>query len=138
MLFESCLIATTLAFANPADPSGKTMYPSGNNDCDKIIFSAPPISAYPLLTIGSPIGLEDGTVIEIGNYSIKPSIDETQIFIIQGHETICECQVIENTIVSDFAAKPTAKISRIENNLILTYRIENILKRAILPVTKEY
>ncbi len=137
MLFESCVLATALAFVNPADPSGKTMYPSGANAIDNVIFSAPSISAYPLLTIGSPIKLEDGSIIEIGNYCVKPSLDESKIFIFQGREIICECKVIENTIISDFAAKPIVKISTFENQIILTYQIENILKRAVIPINKE-
>jgi len=137
MLFESCILATALAFANPADPSRKTMYPSGINDGEDFIFSAPPISAYPILTIGSSIKLQDGSMIEPGNYCVKPSIDETQILIIQGSYMFCKCKVIENTIVSDFAAKPLVKITKIGSELILTYQIENIFKKAVIPISKE-
>jgi hypothetical protein len=137
MLFESCVLATALAFANPADPSGKTMYPSGAKDIDGFIFSAPPISAAPLLTIGSSIKLDDGYTIQPGNYCVKPSDDENNILITQGHEIICICQVTENTIVSDFAATPIVKITPVGDDLILTYQIENILKKAVLPTFKE-
>lgn len=137
MFFESCILATSLAFANPADPSGKTMYPSGAKETDNIIFSAPPVSLYPLLTIGSPIKLQDGYSIPPGNYCVKPSIDETQILIIQGSDVFCECQIIENTIVNDFMAKPRVKIAKEDKKLILTYQIENILKKAVIPISKE-
>ncbi|MEI8377635.1 MAG: hypothetical protein WCF95_03765 [bacterium] len=137
MLFESCVLATTLAFINPADPSGKTIYPSGIKDNGNFIFSAPPVSAYPILTIGSQIKLEDDYIIQPGNYCVKPSVDETQIIIIEGFETICVCQVIENTIVESFAAKPIVKIIPHGKDLILTYQIENILKKAIIPTSKE-
>ena len=134
MLFESCVLATALAFAKPADPSGKTMYPSGAKDVDNVIFPAPPISVYPLLIIGSPIYLRDGSAIFPGNYCVKPSIDESQILIIQGADIFCECRVVENTIVSDFMAKPIVKINTVGQKLILTYQIENILKKAEIPI----
>lgn len=137
MLFETCIMSTLLAIANPSDPTGQTMYPSGIYDDGDFIFSAPPASFYPLLKLDSTIELEDGSTIMAGNYCVKPSKDEKKIYLIQGHETLCECTVIENTFVSSFVAKPIAKVDRNGERFILTYQTEHIVKKALIPTTLE-
>lgn len=132
MFLESCILCSALAFLNPADPSGTTIYPSGIKDDEDFVFSAPPTATYPLLELCAPIKLPNGMIIPKGTYAVKPSKDEKKLFLTQGHELILDIPIIENIIVNEYKATPCIKAETKERQIIFTYQIENILKRAVL------
>ncbi len=135
MFLESCLL---IAFLNTADPSGKTIYPSGVKDNGNYIFNAPPASIYPLLNIIDPIVLCDGRTIPKGIYAVKPSIDEKSLLFIDGHNIVFELPIIENILVAEYKHKPIIKMEETAEGIFFTYQIENILKRAQIIIKKDF
>lgn len=135
MLLESCLL---IAFLNTADPSGTTIYPSGIKDNGDYVFSAPPAAVYPLLNIPFPIILDNDETILAGVYAVKPSKDEKILQFIDGDKIYKEFPICENIIVSDYCHTPIVKMEQIKDEVIFTYRIENISKKAKVKVKQVY
>jgi len=70
---------------NPADPTGKTMYPSGIKDIDKQIFSDLPASMYPQLRLLDFVYDKDGRLIEPGFYEVIYRQIDNMIELFQGN-----------------------------------------------------
>lgn len=138
MFLESCILSYSLAFLNPADPSGTSIYPSGIKDDGDYIYSAPPAATYPLLELCAPIKLFNGTTLPEGIYSVKPSTDEKNLFLTQGHDNILAIPIVENIIIKDYKAIPCINMKTENGKVIFTYQIENILKKAIIKTKQSY
>lgn len=134
MLLESCLL---IAFLNPADPNGTTIYPSGIKDDGDYVYSAPPVSTYPLINIIDPIAFSSGRIIPIGTFAVKPSQDEQSLLFVEGYEVVAELPIVENIIVGDYKPMPVVTMETKPDKIVFTYQIENILKKAIIPIRQD-
>ncbi|MFA6989673.1 MAG: hypothetical protein WC197_06355 [Candidatus Gastranaerophilaceae bacterium] len=74
-----------LAFLNPADPSGKTIYPSGIKDADSKIFSAPKSTKLPILTLSVNIKDKNENIVPPGFYKASISQDDKYILLFQNN-----------------------------------------------------
>lgn len=134
MILESCLL---IAFLNPADPSGTTIYPSGIKDDGDYVYSAPPVANYPLINIIDPIIFTQGKILPVGIFAVKPSQDEKTLLFIEGYDVVAELPIVENIIVSDYASTPVITMETRLDKIVFTYQIENILKKAIIPIRQD-
>lgn len=85
-MLDLLIAGILIADMNPADFSGKTMYPSGVKDFDKHIFHAPPESPYPILNLYRYFIDGNGKMVEAGMYMTVISEDEKNILLYQGGE----------------------------------------------------
>lgn len=84
MLIE--LLATlVIGLTNPADPTGKTIYPSGLHDCDEG-FTLAPASECPVLKVTVSIIDKKGTVINPGMY--QAVLRNKEIFLVQSAQIV--------------------------------------------------
>jgi hypothetical protein len=74
-----------LAILNPADPSGKTIYPSGIKDADSKIFGAPESTKLPILTLGVNIKDKNDNIVPPGFYKASISQDNKYILLFQNN-----------------------------------------------------
>jgi hypothetical protein len=74
-----------LAFINPADPSGTTMYPGGISDEGKRIFGAPESTKLPILTLCFNIKDKNEKIVPAGFYKVSISQDGNYILFFQNN-----------------------------------------------------
>lgn len=86
-MIESLLISAILTFVNPADPSGKTMYPSGVKDCDNFYYQHPPYaSKNPNLVLPYQVYDGENNLIQPGIYESIISTNSSLILLVQSGE----------------------------------------------------
>lgn len=112
-------------FANPADPTGISMYPSGIKDCDNG-FMLNPESPYPIIKISSLVYDKNYTEVPPGIYQVKISEDEKKVLFYQGSSRKAEFGVIK---ITKFQTLKNISTVNSENddphNLIFSIRIAN-------------
>lgn len=110
-------------FANPADPTGITMYSSGVKDCDEG-FMLNPESPYPIIRIGSLVYDANYKEVSPGIYQIKVFESDKKILFYQGPYKKAEFDIIK---VNKFQTVKNIPVVNTENdnpyNLIFSIRI---------------
>lgn len=138
MFLETSILSMMLAFGTPEDFGYPPPYPSGTADNGDFSQYDPPIAKYPLLRFPSAVKISPNITIPSGTYAIKPSIDQKSLFLMHGHGEVYQLPVTENTFCDPYTEKATAQILIQKDKVIIIYKIENILKKSIIPVNKDY
>ncbi|MDD3014080.1 MAG: hypothetical protein PHC34_10295 [Candidatus Gastranaerophilales bacterium] len=133
MIIE-CLAAFVIGFSNPADPTGKTMYTSGNRDCDNGFMNLP-ASKHPVLKISVPILDINGNTVNTGIY--EAMLKEKQIFLIQAGEIIAVLPVTAIKSLPQKSNLTEAKANILDSDYVLvTFRESLIEAQAIVKISK--
>lgn len=122
---------------NTADSSGTTMYPSGICDDGDYVFSAPPASVCPLVNIVSPIVLSGGSTLLCGTYAVKTSEDGNSLLFIEGCKVVCALPITENIIVDEYKDVPVVGIEASRTSIVISYHLENVLKRVVISLRQD-
>jgi hypothetical protein len=125
MLIEAITAFCLLAFINDADPSGKTIYPSGVKDCDTNFFNAPPSSKYPVVKIFLPLEDADGNIINQGIYSAVYLEDSNQIKLLEGDKPVALLNVKYSKLLSQPHSVESARIENLSENKVLFIYIKD-------------
>ncbi len=125
MLIEAAVAFYLFAILNPADPSEKTIYPSGTKDCDTNFFNAPPSSKYPLVKLVFPLYDEEGNVINPGYYSAIYQEESNQIRLIEGGKTVAVLNVKYSKFLSEPHSVESARIEPLSQNKVLFVYIKD-------------
>jgi len=125
MLIEALTAFIILSFINPADPSGKSIYPSGLKDCDTNFFNAPPASIYPVVKIYLPLEDEEGNIINRGIYSAVYLEDSNQIKLMEGIKTIALLNVKYSKLLFEPHSVDSARIESLSENKVLFIYIKD-------------
>jgi len=133
MIFE-LLVSLLLCDINPADPTGKTIYPSGNRDFDDGFMNYP-ASKYPVLKITVPVFDKDDNIVNPGMY--EAMLREKQIILIQSGEIIAILPVIviRSLPVKSYLTEAKASILDTEYVLI-TFRENMVEAQAIVKISR--
>ncbi len=122
MLIEALTSFLIVCFINPADPSGKTIYPSGTKEIDNYYFNTPPASKYPVVKINYPLYDSEGNVITPGFYSAVYQEDSNQIKLMEGNKTIAVLNVKYSKLLSEPHSVESARIENLfENKVLFVY-----------------
>jgi len=114
MLIE-LLAILVIGLKNPADLSGKTIYPSGIHDCDKD-FLLLPTSEYPVLKISVSIIDKSGTVVNPGIY--QAVLRNKEIMIIKEGQIIAVLPVIITKGLSQKCIIPEATENILDSDYV--------------------
>lgn len=131
MLFE-LFVSLLIGEINPADFTGKTIYPSGIKDCDKDILALP-ASNLPVLKLPMPIFDKTKNVIKPGMYQVK--LVDKFLVLSEGDKIIAQLPVLKirylpyNQIVSECIFKKANYTI-----VTITYREKNIEAETIVKI----
>lgn len=114
MLIE--LLATlVISLTNPADPTGKTIYPSGLHDCDGG-FTLAPASEYPVLKVTVSIIGKNGTIVNPGMY--QAVLRNKEIILIEEGHVIAVLPVIVEKKLSQMCIIPEATETTLDQDYV--------------------
>lgn len=126
-MIETVLTIILLSFINPADPTGKTMYPSGIKDVDNFVFSAPPSSKYPDLVLSMPIYDEENTQVQPGIYEVRLSENKDKILLLQSLEIKAKFPIVQAVKLEKKCLVPTVSFKTMgANQAFIIYKYDDI------------
>ncbi len=128
---------TALAYFNPADPAGKSMYPSGVKEIDKFYYEAYPTSKKPVLKLNVPVYGLKHRGIEPGIYEAILTSDKKSILLFQSNKLKAQLPVTKIITLSQKCYIPKIDTQRLSSDQILiVYKIENFEIQSIVTVMK--
>jgi len=122
-MFFELLVSLLICDVNPADPTGKTIYPSGIHDCDEGFMSLPS-SKCPVLKISVPIIDMDGKIVYPGMYGAM--LNKKQIFLIQSGEIKAVLSVTVTKSLPQQSILTEAKAVILDSEYVLVTFKENL------------